>query len=180
MTDETTHDHKRTGFALWFTGLPAAGKSTLAEAVATQLRAAGAQVEILDSDALRTVLTPNPTYGDDERDWFYGVMVHIGHLLTKHGVNVLFAATATRRVYRDKARATIPRFAEIYVTCSLEQAMARDPKQIYARATAGEISHVPGMDVPYEEPLAPAVTVNTEHASTTEGVAAVMAFLQGW
>ncbi|MCB0061839.1 MAG: adenylyl-sulfate kinase [Caldilineaceae bacterium] len=166
------------GFALWFTGLPAAGKSTLAEAVAVQLRQHGVAVEILDSDQLRQVLTPHPTYEDDERDWFYAVMVYIGQLLTNHGVNVLFAATAAQRTYREVARQMMPRFAEIYVDCPLERLQARDPKGIYAKAAAGTIHNVPGVDTPYEPPLSPEVVVNTEQQSVAEGVAALIVFLR--
>lgn len=168
------------GFALWFTGLPAAGKSTLAEAVALQLRRTRQRVEILDSDKLRTILTPQPTYDAAERDWFYAVMVYIGQLLTRNGINVLFAATATRRTYRDAARSMIPKFAEIYVDCSLTVVQERDPKGIYARAAVGEVTNFPGVDIPYEPPLTPEIIVNTETQSVTEGVAAVMAFLEEW
>lgn len=166
------------GFALWLTGPPAAGKSTLAEAVADHLRQEGLRVQVLDSDLLRTILTPEPTYQQAERDWFYGVMIYIGQLLTQNGVNVLFAATASRRTYREQARALIPRFAEVYVHCSIACLKARDPKGLYAKAAAGEISNVPGVDEPYEPPERPAVTIDTEHQSVAEGAAAILTYLE--
>lgn len=170
---------EESGFALWFTGPPAAGKSTLAAAVAVALRERGRQVQVLDSDELRQVLTPEPTYRPEERAWFYGVMVYLGHLLTQHGIDVLFAATANRRAYRAQARILLPRFSEIYVNCSLACLKARDPKGIYARVEAGEICGVPGIDEPYEPPTDPAVTVNTEEQTTAEGVTAILAYLAG-
>jgi adenylylsulfate kinase len=168
------------GFALWLTGPPAAGKSTLAAALAEQLRQQGHQVQILDSDTLRAVLTPEPTYTQVERDWFYGVMVYIGQLLTKNGVNVIFAATAGRRAYREEARTSIARFAEVYVHCSLAGLQARDPKGIYAKAAAGTATNVPGLHAPYEPPLDPAVTIETERQSVAEGVASLLAYLATW
>ncbi len=168
------------GFALWLTGPPAAGKSTLAAALAEQLRQQGHRVQILDSDALRAVLTPAPTYTQAERDWFYGVMVYLGQLLTQNGVNVIFAATAGRRAYREQARANIARFAEVYVHCSLAALQERDPKGIYAKAAAGTAINVPGFDAPYEPPLDPAVTIETEQQSVAEGVAALLAYLAPW
>lgn len=169
---------KTQGFALWFTGLPAAGKTTLATAVATQLCARGLGVEVLDSDELRHVLTPNPRYDEAERDWFYGVMVYMGQLLVRQGVAVLFAATATRRAYRDIARQSIPRFAEIYVSSSLATVQKRDPKGIYAKAAAGEIANLPGVGTPYEVPLQPEVVVDTETQSVAAGAEAIMAYLE--
>ncbi|MEZ4674011.1 MAG: adenylyl-sulfate kinase [Caldilineaceae bacterium] len=168
----------QTGFALWFTGLPASGKSTLAAGVAAQLHKRGISVQILDSDELRQVLTPNPTYTLTERDWFYGVMAYMGQLLTKNGVNVIFAATANRRYHRDRARAFIPRFAEVYVHCPPERLRERDPKGIYALAAAGDAPHVPGIGEPYEAPLQPAVTVDTEQQHVDEAVAAIVAYIE--
>lgn len=167
------------GFALWFTGPPGAGKSTIAAALADQLRQQELRVQLLDSDALRAVLTPNPTYQRAERDWFYGVIVYLAQLLTQNGVNVLIAATASRRAYREQARAAIGRFAEIYITCPLPVLQQRDPKGIYAKAAAGAATNVPGLDEPYEPPQQPAVTIDTARQSVDEGVAAVLAYLAG-
>jgi adenylylsulfate kinase len=66
------------GFAIWLTGLPASGKSALAREVSKRLRENAIHLQVLDSDDLRGVLTPQPTYSDEERDWFYQVMVYIG------------------------------------------------------------------------------------------------------
>jgi adenylylsulfate kinase len=162
------------GFALWMTGLPASGKSTLARAVAERLRERGLEVQILDSDSLRAVLTPEPSYTREERDWFYRVMVYLGTLLANHGINVIFAATAHRRRYRDRARKAFSRFAEVHLACPLEVCMARDEKGIYEKARRGEADTVPGLQVPYEAPAHPEVVVYPAESSPREAAEDVL------
>ena len=106
-------------FALWLTGLPASGKTTIANLLAEELERRSLPVQVLDSDKLRKVLTPNPTYSSDERDWFYEVLAFIGKLLVQNEVNTIFAATAHRLIYRQRAREYLPRFIEVYVRCSI-------------------------------------------------------------
>lgn len=168
---------KKTGFGLWLTGLPAAGKTTLAAGLGRKLRERGVDVQVLDSDALRDVLTPDPTYSAAERDWFYRVVAFIAWLLTQNRVNVVIAATAHRRRYRQYARRVVPRFAEIYVRCSLQTCMERDEKGIYEKAKAGEARTVPGLQVPYEPPESPAVVVDTELLSPHQGVQRILEHL---
>lgn len=176
---------EQAGFAIWLTGLPASGKTTLARGVADALRERDIRIQVLDSDALRQVLTPEPSYRREERDWFYRVMVYIGKLLTQNGVNVAFAATANRRAYRNWARETIGRFAEVYVRCSLETCMARDEKGIYDRALEGDATTVPGLQVPYEPPRNAEIVVDTERVTPETGVQLIldrleeMAFMEG-
>jgi adenylylsulfate kinase len=100
-------------FAVWITGLPASGKSTVAVELAQQIRSLGAKVTILESDALRKVFSTSPSYDDRDREYFYALLAFIGRLLTEHGISVIFDATANRRSYRDRARQQIPRFVEV-------------------------------------------------------------------
>jgi len=158
----------RKGFAIWLTGLPASGKSTLAATLAQELAKLGVAVQVLGSDELRKVLTPEPTYSRKERDWFYEVMVYIGRLLTENGVNVILAATGSKRRYRALARERIEKFVEVYVKCPLEVCLARDRKGIYAKALAGQATTVPGLQEPYEPPEAPEVVVETDKHSPHE------------
>jgi adenylylsulfate kinase len=116
-------------------------------------------VAVLEADALRRVFTPHPTYSEEERDLFYGAMVHIGRLLTEHGVPVIFDATGNRRNYRDRARLQIPRLIEVYVDCPLSICMKRDPKGIYRKAREGTATTVPGLQAVYEPPAHPEVVV---------------------
>jgi adenylylsulfate kinase len=87
----------RPGFAIWLTGLPSSGKTTLAHALSHLLTERGIAVQILDSDELRRRLTPNPTYSAEERDWFYDIITFLAELLTTNGVNILIAALGIRR-----------------------------------------------------------------------------------
>lgn len=159
---------QKRGFAVWLTGLPASGKSTLAVALAEELAKLGVNVQILDSDDLRECLTPQPTYNREERDWFYRVMIHIGSLLTQNGVNVIFAATANRRYHRAWARRELNKFMEVYLKCPLEVCMERDDKEIYTKALAGEATTVPGLQDPYELSESPELTVETDKMSPHE------------
>ena len=166
------------GFGVWITGLPASGKSTLAHALAGELASAGCETEILDSDALRQVLTPNPTYSDDERDAFYAAMAHVGELLARHGVAVVFAATANRRLHRDRARRRIERFIEVFVDCPLELCMSRDSKGIYRMASAGRSTTVPGVQATYEPPERPEVVVRSDREAPAAAARRVMDVLR--
>lgn len=150
----------RQGFAVWMTGLPASGKSSITRELVKKLEARGVAVVVLESDEMRKVLTPAPTYSPEERDAFYRSLASLGALIARSGVNVIFDATANKRAYRDHARSIIPRFMEAYVTCPLDVCMKRDPKGIYRSATAGGIATVPGLQVPYEPPPNPDATVD--------------------
>jgi adenylylsulfate kinase len=158
------------GFAIWLTGLPSSGKTTLANALSILLSERGVSVQILDSDDLRRRLTPHPTYAHEERDWFYDVVIFLAELLTENGVNVVIAATASRRAYRDKARTQIKRFAEVYVDCPEEECRKRDSKGLWEQTDRGEITGLPGAGVPYEPPDSPEVKVNTAQLSIEEAV----------
>jgi len=149
-------------FAVWLTGLPASGKSTVARALAAELSARGVRPAVLESDAVRREITPNATYTEAERDAFYATVAYLARVLVLHGVPVIVDATATRRAYRDLARAAIPRFLEAYVHCPLAVCRARDPKGIYRRGTEGTALNVPGMSAPYEPPAMPEVVIDGE------------------
>jgi adenylylsulfate kinase len=148
------------GFAIWMTGLPASGKSTITRELMKKLRVRGIPAVVLESDEMRRILTPDATYSPEDRDRFYRMLVQIGDLLVRSNVNVIFDATANKRQYRDHARALIPRFLEAYVRCPLDVCMKRDPKGIYGRAAAGNTDFVPGLQIPYEPPINPEVTLD--------------------
>ena len=156
---------KNNGFAIWITGLPASGKSTITKKLVQKLNGLGVQVVVLESDEMRKILTPEPTYSPGERKTFYRQLVQIGELLTRQGVNVIFDATANMKAFRDHGRERIPRFSEIYVTCPVEVCVRRDPKGIYARAAAERTSTVPGIHESYEPPMNPEAVVDGTAAS---------------
>ena len=153
---------RETAFAVWLTGLPASGKSTVARALATELAGKGIRAAVLESDAVRRKITPNATYGEAERDGFYATVAYIAGVLVEHGVPVIVDATANRRTHRDRARAAIPRFLEVHIRCPLSVCKARDPKGIYRRGEEGTAQNVPGISAPYEPPLTPEAVVDGE------------------
>ena len=165
------------GFAVWLTGLPSSGKSTLAAALSHQLAARGISAAVLESDVLRQVLTPHPVYSEEERDSFYRAMTYIGKLLVDHGVPVIFDATANRRAYRDRARREIARFVEVYVDCPLNVCIARDPKGIYKRGQEGGTNAVPGLQADYEPPEHPDLVVRADREAPEEAARRVIADL---
>ena len=150
------------GFAVWITGLPASGKSSITRELVKKLDARGVRVVVLESDEMRKILTPEPTYSEKEREYFYRALVLIGEMITRNGMNVIFDATANQRAYRDRARSLIQKFVEVYVDCPLEVCMKRDPKGIYRSAASGKAATVPGMQASYEPPLQPEVTLNCQ------------------
>ena len=158
------------GFALWLTGLPASGKSSITRELMKQLRACGVSAVVLESDEMRKILTPAPTYGDEERTRFYRALVQIGTLITRSGVNVIFDATANKRAYRDHARQTITKFAEVYVVCPQDICLKRDPKGIYAQAALNVATNVPGVQAAYEPPLSPDLKLDGQALPASEAV----------
>jgi adenylylsulfate kinase len=156
------------GFALWLTGLPSSGKSVVAAELNRLLAKNGVSALILDSDELRAHLTPHPNYTEDERNWFYDMIVFLTDLLTRNGVNVLIAATGSRQAYRDRARLQIRHFAEVHIDCPVEVCRGRDPKGLWRRVATGEIQTLPGAGTPYEAPAAPDLKVDTSTMTIDE------------
>jgi adenylylsulfate kinase len=172
-------------WAIWITGIPGSGKSAIARAAREQLRAQGDLVRLLELDEIRKTLTPQPQYTDAERDVVYRALVYMATLLTEADAPVLIDATAHRRAWRELARRTIPRFAEVQIVCPLEVAQARErvrtdshaPRAIYERAGHPGAT-VPGVDVPYEPALAPELVIDSV-AESVEAAAARVAALAG-
>ena len=159
-------------FAVWLTGHSGSGKSAIARELVRLLHERGVEVSVLESDVMRTQLTPHPRYDDADRDFFYGALADIGCLLADKGRRVLFDATANRRAYRDAARKRIARFAEVYVDTPLEVCRARDPKGLYRS----------GMKIPYEAPQAPELVLHGDRGTPQESAARVVSLLErcGW
>jgi adenylylsulfate kinase len=160
-------------WAIWITGLPGSGKTTVARAVADRLK--GGRLRTLQLDEIRTIVTPHPTYSEQERDIVYAFLAYTAKVLTECGVNVIIDATANRRRYRDLARQLIPRFIEVHLRCSLETCRQREahrvtefsPKMIYERSQAPDAA-VPGVNVPYEMTKDPELTVDSERVAPAE------------
>jgi adenylylsulfate kinase len=159
-------------FAVWLTGLSGSGKSAIARELARLLHERGVEVSVLESDVMRTQLTPFPRYDEEDRDFFYAILAEIGVLLVERRRPVIFDATANRRAYRDAARKRIARFAEVYVDTPLEVCAARDPKGLYRTA-----KNVPGVQAAYEPPLAPELVARGAQGAPADAAREIVAFL---
>ena len=147
------------------TGLPGSGKSTVANGVEASLLETGRSVYILDGDNLRHGLNGDLGFSAADRAENVRRTAEVSALLADAGVVVLVALVSPYRADRDAARAVhaargLP-FLEVHVATPLEECERRDPKGLYARARAGEISGLTGVDDPYEPPLAAEVVVGT-------------------
>ncbi len=169
-------------FGVWLTGLPACGKSAIARELARLLHVRGVAAAVLESDVLRTQITPYARYDEAERDLFYAALVELGAFLAREGRPVIFDATANRRRYRDAARSRIARFAEVFVDTPPEVCAARDPKGLYRAAREGRAASLPGAQAAYEPPEHPELVVRGDAGTPEEGARAVAEFLErrGW
>lgn len=169
-------------FAVWLTGLPASGKSAIAACLLRELQARGVEPAVLESDVLRRLIAPRPRYDDAGRNLFYAALAHLGQFLVEHGIPVVFDATANRQAYRDAARTTIARFAEIFVDCPLEVCEARDPKGLYRRAREEPAATLPGIGARYERPAQPDLVVHGDAALPQDSARTIVAMLddRGW
>ncbi|OGW26523.1 MAG: hypothetical protein A2X59_00025 [Nitrospirae bacterium GWC2_42_7] len=167
--------------AIWITGLSGSGKSTIADAI-NKLHP---DFEILRMDDFRKTVTPEPVYSDSEREIVYRSLVYLAKTITELGHNVIIDATGNKRSWRKLARQLIPRYAEIYLRCSVEECSKREkqrknthgaPIDIYSKGEKGW--PVPGVNVPYEEPVNPEVVIESGKISVKKTVAIIDEFLK--
>ncbi|HVM01146.1 MAG TPA: adenylyl-sulfate kinase [Acidimicrobiales bacterium] len=156
------------GLTIWLTGLPSAGKTTLARGIARRLAEAGHRVEVLDGDVVRTQLTRDLGFSREDRAENVRRVGFVADLLSRNGVMAVCALVSPYRAERDEVRALHDgRFLEVHVATPLEVCARRDVKGLYARQRAGELHGLTGVDDPYEPPDAPDVVVPT-HLQTVE------------
>jgi adenylylsulfate kinase len=166
------------GLTLWFTGLSGAGKSTIADIVEAELRGRGWRVETLDGDVVRTNLSKGLGFSKEDRDTNIRRIAFVADLLSRNGVVAITAAISPYREIRDEARGTMgARFVEIYVKASVDECARRDVKGLYEKAFKGEIKEFTGVSDPYEPPLDPEITLDTEVETPEESAGKVLAYL---
>ncbi len=166
------------GFTVWFTGLPGAGKSTLARLLEGKLRQLGLQVEVLDGDEVRKRLTKGLGFTREDREENIRRIAYVANLLSKVGAVAIVAAISPYAQSRDEVRSEIENFVEVFVKCSLETCIERDPKGLYAKAQRGEISHFTGISDPYEEPKNPEIIVETDQEQPDECLMKILSQLE--
>ncbi|MCD9140655.1 adenylyl-sulfate kinase [Streptomyces albireticuli] len=171
------------GATIWLTGLPSAGKTTIARALAGRLRGEGREVEVLDGDEVREFLSAGLGFSREDRDTNVRRIGFVAELLARHGVNVLVpviapyadAREAVRKHHQEHGTA----YLEVHVATPVEICSVRDVKGLYAKQAAGEISGLTGVDDPYEEPADPEVRIAAHETSVEESAAVVYEALAG-
>jgi adenylylsulfate kinase len=158
------------GFTLWFTGLSGAGKSTVSERIFERLKSAGAKVELLDGDVVRTHLSKGLGFSKEDRDTNIRRIGFVSELLSRNGVIVLVAAISPYREVREEVRGRIGAFVEVYVHCPIEVLAERDVKGLYKKALAGELPAFTGVSDPYEPPVNPEVIIDSSKESVEDSV----------
>ena len=167
------------GFVIWFTGLSASGKTTLAKEVERELRARGVRyAQRLDGDVVRQDLTRDLGFSKEDRDENIHRVTFVAELLSKNGVATTCAFISPYREARATARARCHNFIEVYVECPLNVLIKRDPKGLYKKALAGEIMGFTGVDDPYEPPESAEILVHTGQETIKESTGKVLAFLE--
>ncbi|MDX6486930.1 MAG: sulfate adenylyltransferase [Gaiellaceae bacterium] len=169
------------GFVVWFTGLSAAGKTTVGTLVARELEQRGLTVDVLDGDVVRTQLSKGLTFSKEDRDTNVERIGWVASRLARAGAAVVVSAISPYEEARRRARAhTEPHapFVEVHVATPLEVCAERDPKGLYKKALAGEIDHFTGVSDPYEVPTDPDLRLYTEGNGPAESAALVLARLE--
>jgi len=173
------------GFTVWFTGIPASGKSTLSSAVYQALLKRGIETpELLDADEIRTNISKGLGFSKEDRVANIMRIGWIAQLLTKHRIPNLVACIAPYRQTRKRVREMVEvvggkgSFIEVFVQCPLEVCICRDPKGLYAKASIGEVEKLSGLNDVYEAPEQPELLVNTTKHDIAETVECVVGYLE--
>jgi 3'(2'), 5'-bisphosphate nucleotidase len=161
---------------VWFTGLPGSGKTTLARAVEDRLKQLGASTERLDGDEIRTIF-PETGFSREARDAHVRRVGHLASRLEHHGVTSLVALVSPYRESRDFVRRLCERFIEVHVSTPIEECERRDPKGLYRRARAGQVTEFTGVADAYEPPASPELTIDTTALAPEAAADLVMAKL---
>ncbi|EGX56526.1 adenylylsulfate kinase [Streptomyces zinciresistens K42] len=169
------------GATVWLTGLPSAGKTTIARELADRLRAEGRRVEVLDGDEIREFLSAGLGFGRADRHTNVQRIGFLAELLTRNGVLTLVPVIApyaeSREAVRVRHRKGGSPYLEVHVATPLDVCSVRDVKGLYAKQAAGELSGLTGVDDPYEAPESPDLRIESQHQTVQESAASVYALL---
>jgi len=160
------------GCVIWLTGLPGSGKTSIARALEKEIKKLDHKVEVLDGDEVRKWLSPEVGFTREDRERHLRRVAHVARLLARNGVIVICSFVSPYRSIRREIRNIVEsddiQFLEVFVRCSLEECIRRDPKGLYRKALRGEIKHMTGLDDPYEEPETPVLILDAENRSAEE------------
>ncbi len=171
---------KQKGAVLWFTGLSASGKSTIANEVVYQLHKMGKLTLVLDGDNIRHGLNKNLGFSPEDREENIRRITEVANLLSDAGAITTTAFISPYRKDRDFCRSLVGegRFVEIFMKASIDTCEHRDPKGLYKKAKMGEIKEFTGISAPYEEPLNPEIILDSDNLGIEEEVNIVIDFLK--
>ena len=167
------------GAVLWFTGLPSAGKSTVAHALEERLHQMGCRTYVLDGDNVRHGLCGDLGFTAADREENIRRIGEVAKLFVEAGTIVLTAFVSPYRADRERARGVVQHgdFLEVWCRCPVDVCEQRDPKGHYKRAKAGEIKGFTGVSAPYEEPRDPELVLDTAKLTLDESVDRLLALL---
>jgi adenylylsulfate kinase len=170
------------GFCLWFTGLPSAGKTSIAMAIVPLLRERGWNVDLLDGDEVRRGLSSDLGFDRTARETHARRVAFVAKVLARNDAIPIVALISPYASSRAHARAEIGRFVEIYVSTPLDVCEQRDVKGLYKKARAGLIHEMTGIDDPYEVPEHPDIRVSTKDGTPEDAARFVLSELDrlGW
>ncbi|MER5525561.1 adenylyl-sulfate kinase [Streptomyces sp. NPDC002677] len=172
-----------TGATVWLTGLPSAGKTTIAYELAGLLRADGHLVEVLDGDEIREFISAGLGFSREDRHTNVQRIGFVAELLARNGVTALVPVIAPYADSRDAVRKRHEEngtaYVEVHVATPVEVCSERDVKGLYAKQAAGELTGLTGVDDPYEEPETPDLRIESQHQTVRESAVSVHALLSG-
>lgn len=165
---------------LWFTGLSGSGKSSIANAVSSELHRQGVHEYVLDGDNIRHGLNRDLGFSEHDRNENIRRIGEVANLFVDSGAVVTSAFISPFRSDRDQVRELFEEgeFIEVFVDCPLEECERRDPKQLYAKARRGEIKDFTGINSPYEAPERPEITIRSDLLTVEEAVIEILKYLQ--
>lgn len=149
---------------VWIIGLSGTGKSTLAGHAVSQMRQSGRKVVLLDGDVIRTLFGNDVDHTIEGRRKNAERLSHLSKFLSDQGIDVVAAVLSMFPEWRLWNRQNISDYAEVYMRASMETLLARDIKNLYARALSGEITNVVGVDLPFPEPENPELVIDNDEA----------------
>jgi adenylyl-sulfate kinase len=166
-------------FCVWLMGLSASGKTTLAQLLAEALRKRGIQVEVLDGDVLRSTVSQGLGFSRGDRETNLRRIALMAQDLIRQQIVPIVAAICPYHEIRKEVRSMVGEFVEVYLNCSLEVCISRDPKGLYRRALAGDIQCFTGIDDAFEPPRQPDIEVTTGAEHPEASLARIIEGLEG-
>ncbi|MEU5422894.1 adenylyl-sulfate kinase [Streptomyces sp. NPDC020799] len=181
VTQCTCGTPERTGATVWLTGLPSAGKTTIAKALAERLRGEGHRVEVLDGDEIREFISAGLGFSRADRNTNVQRIGLISEVLARNGVKSIVPVIApyadSREAVRERHDASGTAYLEVHVATPVEVCSERDVKGLYAKQAAGEISGLTGVDDPYEAPKSPDLRIESHTQTVAESAESLYSLL---